>query len=71
MVCPFANSDGVANWSTAFPDVYGKVVKGIPLRRIGDTHSDIGAMVAFLASADASYLTAQTINVDGGTGSFR
>ncbi|WP_236147574.1 SDR family oxidoreductase [Mycolicibacterium sp. CH28] len=70
-MCPFANSDGVANWSTAFPDVYGKVVKGIPLRRIGDTHSDIGAMVAFLASADASYLTAQTINVDGGTGSFR
>ncbi|AQT82580.1 oxidoreductase [Mycolicibacterium litorale] len=71
VVCPFANSDGVANWSADFPDVYNKVVKGIPLRRIGDTHTDIGAMVAFLVSADASYLTAQTIHVDGGTGTFR
>ncbi len=71
VVCPFASSDGVANWSAEFPDVYGKIVKGIPLRRIGDTHSDIGAVVAFLVSADASYLTAQTIHIDGGMGSFR
>jgi NAD(P)-dependent dehydrogenase (short-subunit alcohol dehydrogenase family) len=71
VVCPFANSDGVAGWSEAFPDVYNKIVKGIPLRRIGDTHADIGAMVAFLVSPDASYLTAQTIHVDGGMGTFR
>jgi NAD(P)-dependent dehydrogenase (short-subunit alcohol dehydrogenase family) len=71
VVCPFANSDGVAGWSEAFPDVYNKIVRGIPLRRVGDTHSDIGAMVAFLVSPDASYLTAQTIHVDGGMGTFR
>ncbi|GAY17887.1 SDR family NAD(P)-dependent oxidoreductase [Mycobacterium sp. shizuoka-1] len=71
VVCPFARSDGVANWSEDVPDVYNKIVKGIPLRRIGDTHSDIGAVVAFLVSPDASYLTAQTIHIDGGTGTFR
>jgi NAD(P)-dependent dehydrogenase (short-subunit alcohol dehydrogenase family) len=71
VVCPFANSDGVRNWSESFPEVYGKIVKGIPLKRVGDTHHDIGAMVAFLVSDDASYLTAQTIHVDGGMGSFR
>ena len=71
VICPFANSDGVRGWSEAFPDVYDKVVKGIPLQRVGDTHDDIGAMVAFLVGADGSYLTAQTIHVDGGMGTFR
>ena len=35
-------------WRESFPDVYAKVVKGIPLQRVGDTHHDIGATVAFL-----------------------
>ena len=46
-------------------------LKGNPLHRIGDTHDDIGATVAFLLSDDASYLNAQTIHIDGGMGSFR
>jgi len=71
VVCPFANSDGVHAWGEAFPDDYHRAVKRIPLKRVGDTHADIGAMVAFLVSDDASYLTAQTIHVDGGTGTFR
>ena len=71
VVCPFANSDGVANWSRTVPELFDKIVKGVPLRRIGDTHADIGAVVAFLVSPDASYMTAQTINIDGGTGTFR
>ncbi|OYN76900.1 SDR family NAD(P)-dependent oxidoreductase [Mycolicibacterium sphagni] len=71
VVCPFAQSDGVAGWSEEFPEVYNKIVKGIPLRRIGDTQADIGPMVAFLVSSDASYLTAQTIHVDGGMGMYR
>ncbi|NNC92914.1 MAG: glucose 1-dehydrogenase [Acidimicrobiia bacterium] len=39
--------------------------QGIPLRRSG-TLADIGAMVAFLASSEASYVTGQVIYVDGG-----
>lgn len=40
-------------------------VRGIPMARAG-TPADVGGLVAFLASKDASYITGQTINVDGG-----
>lgn len=40
-------------------------VRGIPMQRAG-TPAEVGALVAFLASADAVYITGQTINVDGG-----
>ena len=40
-------------------------VRGIPMARAG-TPADVGGLVAFLASRDASYITGQTINVDGG-----
>ena len=40
-------------------------VRGIPMKRAGTT-GDVAGLVAFLASDDASYITGQTINVDGG-----
>lgn len=40
-------------------------VRNIPMRRAG-TPAEVGALVAFLASADAAYITGQTVNVDGG-----
>lgn len=40
-------------------------VQGVPMKRAGKG-SDVAALVAFLASDDASYITGQTINVDGG-----
>ncbi|MCP5181926.1 MAG: glucose 1-dehydrogenase [Pseudomonadales bacterium] len=39
--------------------------KSIPLRRLG-TPDDIAGMVAFLISAEAGYITGQTISVSGG-----
>jgi NAD(P)-dependent dehydrogenase (short-subunit alcohol dehydrogenase family) len=41
------------------------VAERIPMRRMGNT-LEIGSVVAFLASADASYITGQVIYVDGG-----
>lgn len=40
-------------------------VDAIPMKRAG-TGEDVAGLVAFLASADAAYITGQTINVDGG-----
>jgi NAD(P)-dependent dehydrogenase (short-subunit alcohol dehydrogenase family) len=53
------------------PQDYERALKNVPLQRIGDPRRDVGALVAFLLSDDACYITAQTIHVDGGTGSFR
>jgi len=40
-------------------------VQNIPMKRAGEGR-DVAGLVAFLASDDASYITGQTINVDGG-----
>lgn len=40
-------------------------VQNIPMKRAGQG-KDVSGLVAFLASDDASYITGQTINVDGG-----
>lgn len=40
-------------------------VQNIPMKRAG-IGKDVAGLVAFLASADADYITGQTINVDGG-----
>jgi len=41
------------------------VGQAVPLGRMGDP-SDVATMAVFLASADSSYITGQTYNVDGG-----
>jgi meso-butanediol dehydrogenase / (S,S)-butanediol dehydrogenase / diacetyl reductase len=40
-------------------------VQNIPMKRAGEGR-DVAALIAFLASEDAAYITGQTINVDGG-----
>ena len=47
------------------PEFMEKQVKALPVRRTG-TPRDIAAMVIFFASEQASYITGQTIAVDGG-----
>ena len=42
-----------------------KLIEDIPLKRLG-SFEDISDLVVFLSSEDASYITGQTISVDGG-----
>jgi 3-oxoacyl-[acyl-carrier protein] reductase len=46
-------------------EVRNKYLENIPLGRFG-TPEDVANVVAFLASDDASYVTAQVIDIDGG-----
>ncbi|WP_426511886.1 SDR family NAD(P)-dependent oxidoreductase [Dactylosporangium sp. McL0621] len=71
VVCPFANSEGAQLWERFDPEGYHAALAKVPMGRIGDTRTDIGALVAFLASDDAAYITGQTIMIDGGWGMHR
>jgi NAD(P)-dependent dehydrogenase (short-subunit alcohol dehydrogenase family) len=71
VVCPFADSPGVQFWQEIAPKDFDRALKSVPLRRVGRTNEDIGAVVAFLVGTDGDYLTGQTIHVDGGMGVYR
>lgn len=55
MLGDYAPGELMADW----------VQNNIPMKRAGEG-KDVAGLVAFLASADADYITGQTINVDGG-----
>jgi NAD(P)-dependent dehydrogenase (short-subunit alcohol dehydrogenase family) len=71
VLCPFADSPGVQFWQDIAPKEFERALKSVPLRRVGRTREDIGAVVAFLVGDDGAFLTGQTIMVDGGMGVFR
>jgi len=64
---------GVAgtDWQHAFhstfttPDAFQQAVKTIPLGRAGEP-DDVGAVIAFLAGDEASFITGETIEINGG-----
>ena len=49
----------------ASPEALERVLSRTPLKRVGEAR-EIGDVVAFLASAKASYVTGETVYVDGG-----
>lgn len=67
IISPLAYTPGVEAWSKAQPEYYEAVRAKVPMGRFGDVEQDIGRAAVFLASEDSSYITGQTIMVDGGS----
>ncbi len=67
VISPLAATEGVKQWLEANPEMAEKTLAKTPLHRFGDPEADIGRVAVFLASADASYMTGQTLMVDGGS----
>lgn len=68
VICPLAMTESLEQWKQAYPDLYDKTIQGIPLGHFADPENDIGKVCVFLASDDASYITGETITLQGGSG---
>ena len=66
MVSPLAATDALDEAMRADPTLEARLTSRIPLQRFGDPTADVGRVVAFLCSDAASYITGQTVVVDGG-----
>ena len=67
VICPLAHTPSQLAYEAANPEAVERQVAAIPLGRIGDAELDIGNAVLMLCSADARYVTGQTIMVNGGS----
>jgi NAD(P)-dependent dehydrogenase (short-subunit alcohol dehydrogenase family) len=67
-ICPWARSE---YWDGLDEREREARLRRNPLRRIAEPEADIGGVVVFLASDAGSYVTGQTIHLDGGNMAFR
>lgn len=67
LISPIAKTPGIEHWGKENPESYKSILAKNPLGRLGDPEKDIGRTAVFLASEDASYITGQTMMVDGGS----
>lgn len=68
VICPLAMTESLQEWKENYPELFEKTIQGIPLGRFADPRNDIGRVCVFLASDDASYVTGETITLQGGSG---
>lgn len=66
VICPFSESPGVEYMINNQPGFIDTLTESTSMKRLGSSENDVGRTVVFLSSADADYITGQTINVDGG-----
>lgn len=65
-IMPHAKSPALKWWIENNPEEAAAFQASIPLRRVGECEEDVGAFVAMMCADEASYLTGQTIALDGG-----
>jgi NAD(P)-dependent dehydrogenase (short-subunit alcohol dehydrogenase family) len=65
-IIPLAGSDALKTWAEQRPEESKRFFESVPLRRIGDPEEDIGRAIVFLCGPDSSYITGNSIALDGG-----
>ena len=68
VIAPLAMTESLQEWKENYPELFQRTIQGIPLGRFADPMQDIGRVCVFLASEDASYVTGETITLQGGSG---
>jgi NAD(P)-dependent dehydrogenase (short-subunit alcohol dehydrogenase family) len=66
VICPSVMSPSAQAWATSHPEEYRAITSKRAIQREGDAVGDVGRTVVFLASRDASFITGQTLMVNGG-----
>jgi 3-oxoacyl-[acyl-carrier protein] reductase len=65
-IAPAAETPAVTRYFEQNPHLRAGAIERMPLRRMGDPRSDIGAAAVFLAGEGSRFITGQTLVVDGG-----
>ncbi|HEU5307214.1 MAG TPA: SDR family oxidoreductase, partial [Acidimicrobiia bacterium] len=66
VVSPLAYSPAMVNAIAEDPEMEERLARRVPMGRLGDPEPDVGRGIAFLVSADAAFVTGQTLAIDGG-----
>jgi len=66
VICPAALSPSATEFRDRHREAYDRMLKTVPLGRMGDEMQDIARAVAALVSDDMTYLTGATLMLDGG-----
>jgi NAD(P)-dependent dehydrogenase (short-subunit alcohol dehydrogenase family) len=68
VICPSTLTPPGKAWADANPEGYQSILRQRAVPRDGDAISDVGAMVVFLAGPGATFVTGETMMVNGGYG---
>lgn len=66
VICPSALSPQAKDYFDANPEMASAILSQVPVGRFGDATQDVGPVALFLASEGSSYMTGNTLYVDGG-----
>lgn len=65
-IAPVAMTPAMGKFFEAQPDMKDYIKSGAALRRIGEPEADVGPVLNFLIGPDSSFITGQTLLVNGG-----